>query len=37
MMRDSIRKSDQPAYSTSPKNLVVKTSKFLFKNIAPEP
>lgn len=39
MIQDSVRKTDHhhPAYSSSPKNIIVKTNKFLFKNIAPEP
>ena len=36
MMQDPIRKTDQPNYSSSPKNVIVKTSKYLFKNVAPE-
>jgi hypothetical protein len=36
MMQEPIRKTDQPNYSSSPKNVIVKTNKYLFKNIAPE-
>jgi hypothetical protein len=35
-MQEPIRKTDQPNYSSSPKNVIVKTNKYLFKNIAPE-
>jgi hypothetical protein len=37
MMQEPLRKTDQPNYSSSPKNVIVKTNKYLFKNIAPEP
>lgn len=37
MMQEPLRKTDQPAYSSSPKNVIVKTNKYLFKNLAPEP
>ena len=36
MMQDPSRKTDQPHYSSSPKNVIVKTNKYLFKNVAPE-
>jgi len=38
MINDSLRKTTDhhnPANSTSPKNIIVKTNKFLFKNIQP--
>jgi len=36
MMQEQIRKNDQINYSSSPKNVIVKTNKYLFKNVAPE-
>jgi hypothetical protein len=36
MMQEPIRKTDHSNYSSSPKNVIVKTNKYLFKNIAPE-
>jgi hypothetical protein len=28
---------NNPAFSSSPKNMIIKTNKFLFKNVAGEP
>lgn len=36
MMQDPARKTDITNYSSSPKNVIVKTNKYLFKNVAPD-
>jgi hypothetical protein len=36
MMQEPFRKTDQSNLSSSPKNVIVKTNKYLFKNVAPE-